>query len=351
MSGSRDLTLPTRQLGSDGPSVSTLTLGNWLTHGGMVRDDIAAATVRAALDVGITTFDTADEYAGGVAEEALGASLAGIPRDSVRICTKVFFPTWPGPDGHGLSRRHILASCDASLARLGVDYLDLYLAHRFDPDVSLGETFEAFSQLHRAGKIHYVGVSEWTASQIAEGLKFAAAAGVPLVTNQVQYSLLWRAAEAQVAPAATAAGLGLMAYSPLAQGVLTAKYRPGELPANSRAARCNTDASIFRAFSDDLLEVVQQAARLAREASLTLREVALAWTLNQPGVTTAVIGASDPEQVRQNARAAHGQLDPDLVAALDAVLLPWVESDPAKVGRGWSVRQDWRGGSLTGGAR
>lgn len=329
-------------MGTRGPGVSALAFGNWLNHGGLVGYDAAIRSVRAALDAGISTFDTADEYAGGQAEKVLGAALAGVPRESVTICTKVFFPTWPGDDGRGLSRRHILASCDASLARLGVDHIDVYQAHRFDPDVALEETFDAFARLRADGKIRYIGISEWTTEQLSRGVAVAESRGVPLVSDQVQYSLLWRVPEAELVPAATAHGLGLLTYSPLAQGVLTGKYRPGAVPDDSRAARSGPDASIFRHFSDGLLDAVQQVDEVVGQAGLRLPEFAVAWVLNQPAVAAVILGASGPEQIQQNVRAAELRLDPDLVSAVDSVLAAWVEDDPGKTGRGWSVRPDWR---------
>jgi aryl-alcohol dehydrogenase-like predicted oxidoreductase len=335
-------TIPTRRLGSRGPLVSAIAYGNWLNHGDLVGRDVAVRCVRAALDAGITTFDTADEYAGGRAEEILGSALAGIPRESVRICTKVFFPTWPGEDGRGLSRRHVLASCDASLRRLRVDHLDLYQAHRFDPEVPLEETLGAFADLVAAGKVRHVGVSEWTAGQLTRAVESAEAMGLPLVSNQAQYSLLWRVPEAEVVPLAARTGLGHLAYSPLAQGVLTGKYRPRAVPGGSRAARSAPTASIFRHFSDGLLRSVRRVRHLVEEAGLGMPEFALAWVLRQPTVSSVIIGASSPDQIRHNVRAAGLTLDPALVSAVDSALSAWVERDPAKTGRGWDVRPDWR---------
>lgn len=333
--------VPVRGLGSGGPLVSAIAYGNWLNHGGLVGRETAARCVRAALEAGITTFDTADEYAGGQAEEILGSTLAGVPRESLQICTKVFFPTWSGADGRGLSRSHILASCDASLRRLRVDHLDLYQAHRFDPEVPLEETLGAFADLVTSGKVRHVGVSEWTAGQLAHAAESAAALALPLVSNQAQYSLLWRVPEAEMVPLAERIDIGHLAYSPLAQGVLTGKYRPGAVPSGSRAARSAPTASIFRHFSDGLLRAVEQVRRMVEEAGLELPEFALAWVLRRPTVSSVIIGASSPEQVRRNVRAAERRLDPALTAEVDSVLTPWVETDPGKTGRGWDVRPDW----------
>ncbi len=312
--------------------VSELAYGNWITHGGQVDIDAATACVRAALDAGITTFDTADVYAGGKAEEVLGQALAGQRRDGLEIATKVFWPTGPGRNDRGLSRKHIIRSCEASLKRLGTDYLDLYQAHRFDVETPLDETLHAFDDLVRAGKVLYVGVSEWTAGQITEAVAIADDLGLaPLVSNQPQYSLLWRVPEAEVIPAATRRGVGQIVWSPLAQGVLTGKYQPGQpVPLQSRAESKEGARFIERWLRDDVLERVQALAAIAAELDLTVAQLSLAWVLQNPAVSAAIIGASRPEQVRENIRASGVHLTPDVMAAIDTAVGDVVERDPGR---------------------
>jgi aryl-alcohol dehydrogenase-like predicted oxidoreductase len=308
-----------RHLGNSGMMVSAISYGNWITHGGQIADDAAQACVRAALDVGITTFDTADVYAGGAAEEVLGRALAGIERSSIEIFTKVYWPTGPNPNNRGLSRKHIIEACHASLRRLGVDHIDLYQAHRYDHETPLEETLQAFDDLVRQGKVHYIGVSEWSAGQISDA-----------VENQPQYSLLWRVIEAEVVPLCESEGIGQIVWSPLAQGVLTGKYAPDSPPpADSRAASEAGGGVIGPHLRDDVLERVQQFAALAREAGHTPGSVALAWVLRNRNVSSAIVGATRPEQVTENVRAIEIQLDNDFVRAIEEVLDPAVRRDPA----------------------
>src|SRR5436305_6787801 len=225
-----------RNLGRSGLVISEIAYGNWITHGSQVEEDQATACVRAALDLGITTFDTADVYAGTRAEAVLGRALAGQRREGLEIFTKVYWPTGPGPNDKGLSRKHITESCNASLKRLQTDYVDLYQAHRFDPSVPLEETMLAFADLIRAGKVLYLGVSEWKADEITRGAALARELNIPLISNQPQYSMLWRVIESQVIPAAEREGISQIVWSPIGQGVLTGKYLPGQAPpAGSRA--------------------------------------------------------------------------------------------------------------------
>ncbi|MFP5370267.1 MAG: aldo/keto reductase, partial [Actinomycetes bacterium] len=225
-----------RRLGRSGLTISEIAYGNWLTHGSQVEEDAAHACVRAALDAGITTFDTADVYAATKAESVLGRALAGQRREGLEIFTKVYWPTGPGRNDRGLSRKHIIESCDASLRRLQTDYVDLYQAHRYDTTVPLEETMTAFADLVRSGKALYIGVSEWNAEEIAAGAALARELGVQLISNQPQYSMLWRVIEEEVVPASEEHGVSQIVWSPLAQGVLTGKYLPGEQPpAGSRA--------------------------------------------------------------------------------------------------------------------
>jgi len=320
-----------RHLGSSGLMVSEIAYGNWITHGGQVEEEAAVACVRAALDQGVTTFDTADVYTSGRAEEVLGRALAGVRRESLEIFTKVFWPTGPGQNDRGLSRKHITESVHASLRRLGTDYLDLYQAHRYDPETPLEETMRAFDDLIRAGKVLYVGVSEWRAEEIEAALRIAGQMGLDrIVSNQPQYNMLWRVIEAEVLPLSEREGIGQIVFSPIAQGVLTGKYRPGTPPpADSRATDPSGGNFIKRWLTDPVLEAVQQLKPLADEAGLTMAQLAVAWTLQNPGVSAAIVGATRPEQVRENAGASGVRLDPALMARIDDVLGPAIFTDPA----------------------
>ncbi|PRX48512.1 aryl-alcohol dehydrogenase-like predicted oxidoreductase [Prauserella shujinwangii] len=320
-----------RRLGRSGLSVSEISYGNWLTHGSQVEEEQAHACIKAALDAGITTFDTADVYANTAAESVLGRGLAGQRRESLEIFTKVFWPTGPGgPNDKGLGRKHIMESAHASLKRLQTDYIDLYQAHRFDHTVPLEETMLAFADLVRQGKVLYIGVSEWNAEQITRGAALARELNVPFVSNQPQYNMLWRIIEAQVVPACEREGLSQIVWSPIAQGVLTGKYRPGEpLPEGSRATDEKGGANFIKRFlRDEVLERVQRLQPLADQAGLSLAQLAVAWVLQNPNVASAIIGASRPEQVHENVKAAGVTLDADLMTAIDTELLGIVEDDP-----------------------
>jgi aryl-alcohol dehydrogenase-like predicted oxidoreductase len=321
-----------RHLGRSGMLVSEISYGNWITHGSQVEEDAAVACVRAALDVGITTFDTADAYAQGAAEEVLGRALAGERRDGLEIFTKVFWPVGPGRNDRGLSRKHIMASIDNSLRRLRTGYVDLYQAHRYDYATPLGETMEAFADVVRAGKAHYIGVSEWNASQIRAAVPIARQLNIQLVSNQPQYSMLWRVIEAEVIPACEELGLGQVVFSPIAQGVLTGKYRPGQPPpAGSRATDEKSGAMFIRQLmSDEVLGTVQKLVPIAEQAGVSLAQLAVAWVLQNPNVSSAIIGATRPDQVRENAAASGVRLDASLLKAIDEVLDPIVERDPAR---------------------
>ena len=321
-----------RRLGRSGMKVSEISYGNWLTHGSQVEAEQATACVREALDVGITTFDTADVYAGTKAETVLGEALRGTRRESIELFTKVYWPTGKGQNDRGLSRKHILESCNASLKRLQTDYVDLYQAHRFDYETPLEETLRAFDDLVRAGKVHYIGVSEWSASEIASALEIAESMGFDrIVSSQPQYSMLWRVIEDQVVPLCEKEGIGQIVWSPIAQGVLTGKYLPGApLPAGSRATDAPGAGFIKGFLRDEVLEKVQRLKPLADEAGLSLAQLAIAWVLANPNVSSAIVGASRPEQVRDNAAAAGKKLDADLLTAIDDVLGDVVESDPDK---------------------
>ena len=321
-----------RYLGRSGLKVSAISYGNWITHGSQVDDDTAIAAVHEALDQGITTFDTADVYAGTRAEAVMGRALAGQRREGLEICTKVYWPTGSGANDRGLSRKHIQESCEASLRRLQTDHIDLYQAHRYDHETPLEETMVAFADLVRSGKVLYIGVSEWDAGQITAGAELARELRIPFISNQPQYSLLWRVIEAEVVPASVAAGVGQIVWSPIAQGVLTGKYLPGQpVPEGSRATDDQGGADFVKRFlRDDVLEAVQKMVPLVQEAGLTMAQYAVAWVLRNPDVGSAIVGASRPEQLTENVVAAGITLDDDLVAAVDEILDPVVVRDPSK---------------------
>ncbi|HEY7718618.1 MAG TPA: aldo/keto reductase family protein, partial [Pedococcus sp.] len=300
-----------------------------------VEEDAAHACVRAALDAGITTFDTADVYAGTKAESVLGRALAGQRREGLEIFTKVYWPTGPGQNDRGLSRKHVIESCHASLKRLQTDYVDLYQAHRFDPTVPLEETMTAFADLVRAGKVLYVGVSEWRAEEIAAAAALARELGIQLISNQPQYSMLWRVIEQEVVPTSEKHGLSQIVWSPLAQGVLTGKYRPGEqAPEGSRGAHETASRPMQDFLTDEILTAVQGLRPIADDLGLTMAQLAVAWVLQNPNVAAAIIGATRPEQVHDNVKAAGVTLDADVLARIDQVLGGVVERDPAKTARG-----------------
>jgi len=322
-----------RYLGASGLKISEITYGNWLTHGSQVENDAAIACVRAALDAGISTFDTADVYANTKAETVLGQALKGQRRESLEILTKVFGPT--GPKGHndtGLSRKHITESINGSLRRLGTDYVDLYQAHRFDYETPLEETFQTFADIVRQGKVLYIGVSEWTAEQLRAGHALAKEVGVQLISNQPQYSMLWRVIEGEVVPTSRELGISQVVWSPIAQGVLTGKYVPGgELPAGSRATDEKGGASMIKRWmGDDVLTRVQELKPIAKELGLSMAQLAIAWVLANDNVATAIIGASRPEQVHDNVRAAGVRLSAETLSRIDGVLGEVVERDPAR---------------------
>jgi aryl-alcohol dehydrogenase-like predicted oxidoreductase len=320
-----------RHLGRSGLKVSEIAYGNWITHGSQVEEDAARACVAAALEEGITTFDTADVYARTKAEEVLGRALHGVRRESVEIFTKVYWPTGPGVNDLGLSRKHIMESVHNSLRRLQTDYVDLYQAHRYDHETPLEETLRAFDDLVRQGKVLYVGVSEWRAEEIAAAVKIASEMGLDrIISNQPQYNMLWRVIESEVLPVSREAGIGQIVWSPIAQGVLTGKYLPGAAPpAESRATDQSGASFIKRYLEDDLLGRVQQLVPVALEAGLSLAQLAVAWTLQNPGVSAAIVGATRPEQVRENVKAAGVRLDAAVMQRIDDILGPVIQRDPA----------------------
>jgi aryl-alcohol dehydrogenase-like predicted oxidoreductase len=322
-----------RYLGNSGLKISELTYGNWLTHGSQVENDIALECVAAALDVGITTYDTADAYANTAAEKVLGKALKGERRESIEIFTKVYWPTGPkGQNDSGLSRKHILESIDGSLRRLKTDYVDLYQAHRYDHETPLEETMQAFADVVRQGKALYIGVSEWSAEQLVAGHALAERLGFQLISNQPQYSMLWRVIEKDVVPASVELGISQIVWSPVAQGVLSGKYLPGApLPEGSRATdKKGGEDTIKRFMSNEVLTAVQSLTPVANEVGLDLAQLAVAWVLQNPNVASAIIGASRPEQVRSNVKAAGVTLPAEALATIDSVLGDLAERDPAK---------------------
>lgn len=323
----------TRNLGASGLKISEIAYGNWLTHGSQVEEDQALACVRQALDEGITTFDTADVYANTRAEAVLGKALAGERRESLEILTKVYWPTGPGgPNDSGLSRKHIMESIDGSLRRLGTDYVDVYQAHRYDHETPLEETMEAFADVVRAGKALYIGVSEWRAEEIRRAHALARELRVSLVSNQPQYSMLWRVIEAEVVPTCRELGIGQVVWSPVAQGVLTGKYRPGEAPpAGSRATDSSGGADMIRSWlRDEVLEPVQRLRPIAENTGLSMAALAVAWVLQNDNVSAAIIGASRPEQVTDNVKASGIGLDAETMSRIEEILGGVAETDPAR---------------------
>ncbi|GAA1443574.1 aldo/keto reductase family protein [Leifsonia poae] len=321
-----------RYLGNSGFKISEIIYGNWLTHASQVENDIATQCVQAALDAGITTFDTADAYANTAAEKVLGDALKGERRASLEIFTKVYWPTGPkGPNDVGLSRKHILESIDGSLQRLGSDYVDLYQAHRYDHETPLEETMQAFADVVRAGKALYIGVSEWDAEQLRNGHALAKQLGFQLISNQPQYSMLWRVIEKEVVPTSGELGISQIVWSPVAQGVLTGKYKPGaEAPAGSRAADEKGGANAIKSFMrDDVLTAVQQLQPIADELGLTMAQLAVAWVLQNPNVAGAIVGASRPEQVASNAAAAGVRLSSDVLGRIDEAVGDVAQTDPS----------------------
>jgi aryl-alcohol dehydrogenase-like predicted oxidoreductase len=308
-----------RKLGSSDLEVSEIALGSWLTYAGGIEADQTRACTDAAFEAGINFFDTANVYGRGAAETAWGEILSGRPRDSYVLATKVWGQMSDDPDDRGLSGAQIAKQIDASLARLQTDFVDLYQAHRFDPDVPIEETIEALQQVVTEGKARYLGFSEWTAEQVEAALEIA---GPDLfVSSQPQYSALWQAPEAEIFPLSAANGISQIVWSPLAQGVLTGKYKPGEAPpADSRAASDSMNTSMNLVLNDDNLEAVDRLRPIAEGEGLSLTELALAWVLRREEVAAAIVGASRPEQVHANAKAAGVDLSADVLAAIDEAL-------------------------------
>lgn len=322
-----------RRLGKSGLYVSEISYGNWITHGSQVEQTAAIKCVKAALDEGITTFDTADVYAGTKAEVVLGKALKGVRRESYELFTKVYWPTGPGKNDRGLSRKHIMESCHASLKRLRTDHIDLYQMHRFDFDTPLEESLSAFDDLIRQGKVHYIGFSEWNASQISSALSIQDARGYTrFVSSQPQYSMLWRVIESQVDPLCGNEGIGHIVWSPIAQGALTGKYKPGKKPpVGTRATDKKGGANmISRWMNNDVLTAVAKLDPIAKEVGLSMAQLAVAWVLQNPHVSSAIIGATKPKQIKENVKASGVKLDAAIMKKIDTVLGSIPEKDPAK---------------------
>ena len=308
-----------RKLGSSELEVSEISLGSWLTFAGGVAFEQTRACTDAAFEAGINFFDTANVYGQGAAESAWGEILSRRPRDSYILATKVYMPMSDDPQDRGLSAAQIAKQVDASLGRLRTDYVDLYQAHRFDPDVAIEETIEAFQQVVASGKARYLGFSEWTPEQIQAAIDIA---GPDLfVSSQPQYSMLWRSPEVEVFPLCAANEISQIVWSPLAQGLLTGKYRPGQPPpADSRAASNEMGAFMGPLMSDAVLAAVDRLRPIAEEGGMSMAEMALAWVLRRPELASAIVGASRPEQVHANVKASGIELSPDTLSAIEDAL-------------------------------
>ena len=322
-----------RKLGNSGMYVSEIAFGNWITHGSQVEQDAAIKCVRTALDCGITTLDTADVYAATKAESVLGKALKGVRRESYELFTKVYWPTGPGKNDRGLSRKHIMESVHASLKRLNTDHIDLYQFHRFDYETPLEESLSAFDDLIRQGKVMYIGFSEWNAKQISSAVKIQKELGYNgFVSSQPQYSALWRVIEKEVDPICRENGIGHIVWSPIAQGVLTGKYLPGKkAPAGSRATDKKGGAGMIdRWMRDDVLAAVQNLKPIADREGLTMGQMAIAWVLQNPNVSSAIIGATKPSQIKENVKASGVKLSEETLKDIDKALGNLIERDPAK---------------------
>jgi voltage-dependent potassium channel beta subunit len=316
-----------RRLGRSGVKVSEISLGSWLTYGGSVAEERAQACIHKAYELGINFFDTANVYMRGAAEEIVGRALNGFERDSYFLATKVYFPMGEGPNDRGLSRKHITEQCHASLKRLGVDYVDLYQCHRYDEDTPLEETLRALDDLVRQGKVLYVGVSEWRADQIADALRLAKEMNLDrIVSNQPRYNMIQRHIEAEIIPLCEREGVGQVVFSPLAQGVLTGKYLPGEVPKEgTRAADSESNRFMQELMNKEVLSAVNKLRSVASDAGLSMSQLALVWILGHENVSSAIIGASRPEQVEDNVKAAGVRLSADVVSKIDGILKDMIQ--------------------------
>jgi aryl-alcohol dehydrogenase-like predicted oxidoreductase len=322
-----------RYLGNSGFKVSELIYGNWLTHATQIENEAAHATVKAALEGGITTFDTADVYANQQAEVVLGEALKGQRREGLEILTKVYWPVAERkPNDTGLSRKHIMESINGSLKRLQTDYVDLYQAHRYDVETPLEETMQAFADIVRQGKALYIGVSEWNAEQIRAGHKLSKELGFQLISSQPQYSILWRVIEAEVVPTCEELGISQIVWSPMAQGVLTGKYLPGQpVPENSRAANEKVNSFIQKLLTDEVLTKVQELKPIADDMGITMAQFSLAWVLQNKNVASAIVGATTPEQITSNLGAVGIEIPQDVMAKVDSIFAGITVTDPKEI--------------------
>jgi voltage-dependent potassium channel beta subunit len=313
-----------RKLGTWGVKISEIGLGSWLTYGGSVEDEQAIACIHRAYELGVNFFDTANVYRRGAAEEVTGRALKDFRRDDYVLATKVYFPMGEGPNDRGLSRKHIMEQCHASLRRLGVDYVDLYQCHRPDADAPLEETLRALDDIVTQGKALYIGVSMWPAELLDEARRLQSKLNLdPIVSNQPEYSMLTRDIEKDVLPVSKQLGIGQVVYSPIAQGVLAGKYKPGERPPEGTRAATQGDADFMERFMrDDLLEAVQELRPIADELGITMAQLAIAWVLREPGISSAIVGASRPEQVDENVAASGIELPPEVLQRIDEILGP-----------------------------
>jgi voltage-dependent potassium channel beta subunit len=310
-----------RRLGRTGLKVSEISLGSWLTYGGYVEEQNATKSIDKAYDLGINFFDTANVYMRGEAEIVVGKALKKYTRESYVLATKVFWPMGEGPNDRGLSRKHVIEQCHASLKRLNTDYIDIYYCHRFDPETPLEETLRALDDLVRQGKVLYVGVSEWTDEQITEAVHLADKKLLDrLVVNQPQYSMLERYIEKEVLPVSEKHGIGQVVWSPLAQGILTGKYQKGaQAPVGSRASQ-EKYSNLFGLLTEENLNKVELLKEVANDNELSLANLALAWILRQSNVASALVGASRPEQVEENVKASGVKLNQETLTRIEDIL-------------------------------
>ncbi len=311
-----------RRLGKNGLQVSEVSLGGWLTQGRTLDHDATREIVHRAFDIGINFFDTADAYARGEGEIALGKAIADLRRDHIVVASKCYWPMSDSPNDQGLSRKHVTESVHASLKRLGLDYLDIFQFHRHDAKTPVEESVRAIDDLIKQGKVLYWGVSEWSAAQIADANHVARAINAnPLISNQPQYSMLARDIEKEILPMCVREGMGTIVWSPLAQGALTGKYKPGQPPpTGSRGADEKAGAFMKDFLADDILSRVQQVASLASDAGVSLAQFSLAWCLRKPEISCVIVGATSTKQLDENAAASDSQINPALFAMAEEIL-------------------------------
>ncbi|NLM25519.1 MAG: aldo/keto reductase [Firmicutes bacterium] len=307
-----------RRLGRSGLKVSEISLGSWLTYGKSVEDNVAERTIKQAYDLGINFFDTANAYERGEGERVMSAALRSYPRESYVLATKAFWPMGPGPNDRGLSRKHVFEQVHASLKRMQLDYVDIFYCHRYDPETPVDETLRVIDDLIRQGKILYAGVSEWTAAQIEEAIAVADAKLLDrIVVNQPRYSLLNRGIEKEIVPVSMKYGIGQVVFSPLQQGILTGKYKVGVVPEDSRAANEEINQGVQGYLKEDVLKRVEQLGEIAQSLNISTAQLALAWVLHKPGIASALVGASRPEQIVENAKASEVELTPEIMEKIE----------------------------------